>query len=79
MAVLRSLKEKAFKPEEDNISSSDLGLGRLRLLLLTLGAETIGLDRFEEWLILPTLATFEAPVADNSELLILKVEAERGE
>lgn len=69
MAVLRSLKEKAFKPEDDKISSSVFGVGRLRLLLLTLELETVGLDKFEEWPIFPTLATFDTPEADNEEIL----------
>ena len=62
VAVLSSLKEKAFKPGDDNISSSDLGVGRLWELLLSLGVK-IGLDKFHERLVLLPPGAFEAPEA----------------
>ena len=39
------------------------------MILLTLELETVGLDKFEEWPIFPTLATFDTPEADNEEIL----------
>jgi len=56
------LKKKAFKPGDDNISSSDLGVGRLWELLLPLGMK-IGLEKFDDRLVPLPPGACEAPEA----------------
>lgn len=59
MAVFSSIKEKAFKFGDDNISPSDLGVGRLSVALFSLQDGTVRLEAVEDKPVL--LVTFEAP------------------
>lgn len=58
MAFLNSLNEKAFTFDDDNISPSDLGVGRDSILVLSL-YELVRLERAEGLLVL--LAILEGP------------------